>query len=100
MGPDVSVCVAVYRIHGPPNLRSLLGDLEDACAGVSYEVVLVLNGLPDAGRGLPGNVKVVRFGTNRGVPVAWNHAARQAVGDVLVFANDDVGLGPEAVRML
>ena len=40
------------------------------------------------------------FEVNRGVPRAWNAAAREARGDVLCFVNDDVSLGTGALGQL
>jgi GT2 family glycosyltransferase len=45
-------------------------------------------------------VRTVDLGVNKGVAPGWNAAAREAAGDVLVFANDDVALGPDSLALL
>jgi GT2 family glycosyltransferase len=97
---DVAVCVAVYRDHGPPNLATLSGSLEAALDGLRFEVVVALNGIDAERAGVPDGATVVDLGVNRGVPVAWNAAARAATARHLVFANDDLELGPGSLAML
>ena len=96
----MSVCVAVWQAHREPNLRTLLSDLEPAGGRASVEVVVVLNGVSRPSVSLAGWVRTIDLEQNAGLPVAWNLAAREARGDVLVFCNDDVRLGPEALNDL
>ena len=98
--PGLSVCVAVYRRHRSPNLSTLLKDLPEAAAGIPYEVLVVLNGISARAAGVNGKVRLISHPRNRGVPTAWNAAARAAQGDVLVVVNDDVRLGPGSLAML
>jgi GT2 family glycosyltransferase len=96
----VSVCVASYRRHGPPNVATLATELEAALDGRDGELVIALNGVTAAGIGAPEWAAVVDLGVNRGVSVGWNAAAAAASGDVLVFANDDLSLGAGSLAML
>ena len=98
--PAVSVCVAVWREHGPPNLASLCRSLGAALDGLTGELVVALNGLTAEQAQLPTWARSVAFDVNRGVPRAWNAVAGEARGDVLCFVNDDVSLGSGAVRLL
>ena len=98
--PRLSVCVAVYRDHGAPNLSTLIADLPDAVAGLSYETVVVLNGVPPDRAGAADGTRVIAYPENRGVPIAWNAAADAARGELLVVTNDDVRLGAGSLRML
>jgi GT2 family glycosyltransferase len=97
---DVSVCVPVWRLHGAPNIHTLARELEAAAAGLSTELVVVLNGLKRREVRVPEHANVTELGVNRGVPVAWNLAARVSGGRTLAFVNDDVSLGPGSLRML
>jgi GT2 family glycosyltransferase len=97
---EVSICVPVYRRHGPPNLASLAGSLDDALDGLVGELVVALNGISASAVEAPAGAVTVDLGVNRGVAPAWNAAARTASGDVLCFVNDDVTLGPGALALL
>jgi GT2 family glycosyltransferase len=97
---DVSVCVAVYRAHPAPNASTLVEDLPQALAGLEGELRFVLNGISAEAAGVPGDAVVASFEVNRGVSVAWNAAAAGARGEILCFCNDDVRLGPGAVKRL
>ena len=97
---DVSVCVPVYRAHGAPNAATLAAALPAALGGREGELVVTLNGLSAADAGIPDGVRTVAHAENLGVAPGWNSAARVAQGDVLVFANDDVELGPGALAAL
>jgi GT2 family glycosyltransferase len=99
-GADISVCVAVYRARRPPNIATLAADLIPALAGLRAELRVVLNGISPERAGVPEAASVISFPVNHGVPVAWNRAAEGARGDVLCFCNDDVSLGPGALRAL
>jgi GT2 family glycosyltransferase len=90
--PDLSVCIAVYRRHRPPNLRTLSASLEAAAPGLTTELIVALNGISAKDAELPPWAKHVQFAQNRGVPVAWNSAARLARAPILVIANDDLDL--------
>jgi GT2 family glycosyltransferase len=96
----ISVCVAVYREHGPPNAASLARELPAALAGSDGELVLALNGIDRGALGVGSDVASVDLGTNRGVAPGWNAAARAAGGEVLVFCNDDVRLGAGSLARL
>lgn len=98
--PDISICVAVYRHHQPPNLDSLVQTLPAALDGLSGELIVVLNGISAEPGGLPKNATEVRFAVNQGVPKAWNAAASQATSPVLCVVNDDVLLGPGSLRLM
>jgi GT2 family glycosyltransferase len=97
---DVSVCVPVYKQHTEPNLGTLAGTLRDALDGLDGELIVALNGISAADAGAPAWARSVDLGVNRGVSPGWNAAASVARGAVLVFCNDDVLLGPRALRLL
>jgi GT2 family glycosyltransferase len=97
---DLSVCVPVYRAHHAPNLTTVRAGLEAALDGLDGELVVALNGLPAGAAGLGPDTRVVDLGVNRGVAPGWNAAASVAGGDVLVFTNDDVVLGPRSLAAL
>jgi GT2 family glycosyltransferase len=97
---DISVCVPVYRRHPQPNIKSLSRQLDQAAPGLRSELVVVLNGLARADVDVPEHATVIELPVNRGVPVAWNVAARAARGRTLVFANDDVSLEPGSLGLL
>ena len=96
----LSVCVPVYRAHPAPNVATLAAALPAALAGRPGELVVALNGIDADAAGVPGGVRTVPLPVNRGVAPGWNAAARAAVGDMLVFANDDVKLGDGALDRL
>lgn len=98
--PEISVCVAVHKRHRAPNLASLNTDLDAALGGCSGELIAVLNGIDADAAGLPARARSIVFPENRGVPIAWNAAARAATGRTLVVVNDDVVLGPKSLRVL
>jgi GT2 family glycosyltransferase len=98
--PAVSVCVAVYRPHRAPNVATLKDGLAGALDGIPGELVVALNGITPAQAGIGPDVRTVDLPVNRGVAPGWNAAAQAARGDVLVFANDDVALGPRSLAML
>jgi GT2 family glycosyltransferase len=97
---DVSVCVPVYKAHAEPNLNTLAASIERALGGLRGELVVALNGISAADAGVPADARVVDLEINRGVSPGWNAAAGLAQGDVLVFANDDVLLGSDALRLM
>jgi GT2 family glycosyltransferase len=96
----LSVCVAVYKAHAAPNIASIADSLSVAAGSHPVELVVALNGISAEDAGVPSTVRTVDLGVNRGVAPGWNAAARAAEGDILVFANDDVDLGPDALAML
>ncbi len=98
--PEMSVCVPVYREHGPPNLRTLAAALPAALGALRGELVVALNGIDAGTAGAPPDAVTVDLGVNRGVGPGWNAAARAAGGELLCFANDDVELGPRALEVL
>jgi GT2 family glycosyltransferase len=100
MPAPVSVCVAVYRAHAAPNVATLHAALPDALDGHEGELVVALNGISATDAGVPGGVRTVPLDVNRGVAPGWNAAARVAGGSTLVFANDDVELGPHALTLM
>jgi GT2 family glycosyltransferase len=99
-GVEVSVCVPVYRVHGEPNLATLDATIAPALDGLSGELVVALNGISAADALVPTAATAVDLGENRGVSPGWNAAAAAARGRVLVFANDDVLLGPRALALM
>jgi GT2 family glycosyltransferase len=64
------------------------------------ELVVALNGVRAVDVGVTEGVHAFEMGANRGVAPAWNAAARVAGGEVLVFCNDDVELGPRSLERL
>jgi GT2 family glycosyltransferase len=96
----ISVCVAVYRIHTAPNVAGLGAALPQALDGRPGELVVALNGVDGQAAGVPSAAQTVDLGVNRGVAPGWNAAARAARGEVLVFCNDDVELGPGSLAAL
>jgi GT2 family glycosyltransferase len=96
----ISVCVAVYREHGAPNVASIGAALPAALDGREGELVIALNGIDAVAAGVPAGARAVDLGVNRGVAPGWNAAAREAAGEHLVFCNDDVELGPGALARL
>jgi GT2 family glycosyltransferase len=92
--------VPVWKRHGPPNLRTLAEGLESALDGLQAELVVVLNGIERTDAEVPEGATTVAFGLNRGVAPAWNAAASASSAEVLFLVNDDVALGPGAVRTL
>jgi GT2 family glycosyltransferase len=97
---DVSVCVPVYRAHPEPNVTTLAGGMANALGSLSGELVVALNGITAADAELPSWAQRIDLGVNRGVSPGWNAAAAAARGRVLVFANDDVVLGPDSLRIM
>ena len=100
MSVDVSVCVAVYRAHGAPNVaiarRRACAARSAGCAG---ELVVALNGIAAVGRRRAGRgADVAAARDNLGVAPGWNAAARAATRRRAGFANDDVVLGPGVAR--
>ncbi len=97
---EVSVCVPVHKAHDPPNLTTLAETLPQALAGLTGELVVALNGVTAKEAGVPVDARAINLTVNRGVSVGWNQAAEHAQGDIFCFANDDVLLGPDSLRLL
>jgi GT2 family glycosyltransferase len=97
---EVSVCVPVYRRHAPPDVAGLAAALPGALGSREGELVVALNGIGAQDAGVPAGVRTVALPTNLGVAPGWNAAARACAGDVLVFCNDDVQLGPGSLERL
>jgi GT2 family glycosyltransferase len=98
--PRLSICVAVHRVHGEPNLASVAASLPAALAGLGGELVVALNGISAEAAAVPPGAVVTDLGTNLGVSSGWNAAAEASTGEILVFANDDVTLGPGSLLAL
>jgi GT2 family glycosyltransferase len=98
--PAVSVCVAVYKAHGEPNLAALQRALPAALDGLSGELVVALNGISAADAGAGRSARTIELPVNRGVAPGWNAAATQARGETLIFVNDDVVLGRRSLAAL
>lgn len=98
--PDISICVAVYKRHSEPNLGSLAASLPEALGQLNGELIVALNGISAADASVPDYASTVAFELNRGVPVAWNAAARLARAPVLCVVNDDVMFGRDSLVRL
>lgn len=94
------MCVPVYKAHGEPNVGTLATSVPAALGEHEGELVVALNGVSAEQASVPKETVLVDLGVNRGVAPGWNAAARAARGDVLVFANDDVVLGPDSLALL
>lgn len=98
--PEISVCVAVYRDHGAPNVASIARGFEAALGGRTGELIVVLNGISPGVLDLPADVRTVPLDVNHGVSIAWNRGGAVARGQVLCFVNDDLELGPGSLARL
>ena len=98
--PDVSVCVPVYQAHDDPNVATIQSQLDLALGDLKGELVVALNGIDAAAVGAHPDSRTVQLPVNRGVAPGWNAAAAASTAEVLVFANDDVKLGPGSLAML
>ena len=96
----IAICVPIHRAHPAPNIATLAAAVPAALGDRPGELVVTLNGIGAAQAGVPDGVRTVPLAENRGVAPGWNAAARASEGDVLVFANDDVELGPGALDRL
>ena len=92
--PNVSVVVPSFR--GAALLPKLLEAFRAQRTGLSWELIVVLDGTPDDSReairelGYDLPVRVVEFPTNRGRPAALNAGFSVAQGEVLVRCDDDL----------
>lgn len=96
----VSVCCAVYRVHEAPNVSSLAADLPAALGEAEGDLIVALNGISASKAGVPPGARTVELALNMGVSPGWNAAADAASGEILVFANDDVKLGPGSIAKM
>jgi GT2 family glycosyltransferase len=96
----ISVCVAVYRAHGQPNVAGIASALPAALDGLPGELAVALNGIDAQRAQVPASAVTVELPVNRGVAPGWNAAARACGGEVLVFCNDDVELGAGSLARL
>jgi GT2 family glycosyltransferase len=97
---EVSVCVPVYKAHAEPNVSTVAATIERALDGLGGELVVALNGISAQDAGVPEWATAIDLHTNRGVAPGWNAAAAAASGNTLVFANDDLALGPGSLARL
>jgi GT2 family glycosyltransferase len=97
---DVSVCVPVWKAHGPPNLDSLAASLPQALGGLTGELIVVLNGIGRTHVSLPPSARALALCENHGVAIGWNKAATAASAPILCFANDDLVFGAGSLRQL
>lgn len=113
--PLVSVIIPTLYLTRPRNtslkhfafplytIRDVLRDLERATS-IPLEVIVVCNGsdpeLLEVVRQHPRVDKYVINSTNVGVSRSWNMGAMMSEGEALCFLNDDVAVGPDAIRAL
>src|SRR4051794_18319400 len=100
MVSELSVCVPVYKRHDEPNIATLASALPAACGACSAELVVALNGIDADNARVPPGARTTALEHNMGVAPGWNAAARDARGEILVFANDDVVPGPGSLERL
>ena len=95
--PKISLIIVNYRsITATEALVAQVAEAVD-------EIIVVDNASGDSLdrlRTLGPHVEVVELATNRGYGAGANAGAARASGDVLVFANPDVEMEPDAVRAL
>ena len=93
-GPLVSIVVCFY--NAVEMTINCVDTIEKNTPGVRYELILVDDGSDDPRVAevarLPG-ARVIRSDQNRGFTRAANLGARHAVGDYLVFLNNDTEVG-------
>jgi GT2 family glycosyltransferase len=94
----ISLCVPVHDPRATPRLAALNAALPSALAGLPGELVLALNGVPEAIA--PPGARVVALDKNLGIAPGWNAAASAAQGEILVFGNDDLVFGPQSLALL
>ena len=93
---EVSVITPVWEGSSRDGMAvvDLAGSVADTVRR-PHELIIVENGAP----GPPAlrDVRRVTLPQNAGVPVGWNEGAAVARGEYLVFANDDVVVGPGCI---
>lgn len=102
---DLFLSVIIPARNEEKNLPLILGDLKDQ-VGVSYEVICVDDGSSDQTRAMAEafGIHVISV---RDKPVAWlgkswacQKGAQAAKGEVLLFVDADVRLGPDGLKRL
>lgn len=96
--PFLSVLVPVY--NGEKYILSCLNSIEESCAGIPYELVLVNDASEDTtseiinGFTSSGNIKIITFNINQGISQARNSALNEARGEYVTFVDaDDIAIG-------
>ena len=98
-----SIIVPAWRGGNPPPVSGLIHSVT-ATVAASHEIIVVCNGqdasLRDWLRGEPAVTRVAYLSQNTGVARGWNVGVHLALGEWLVFVNEDVLLGPGCVDAL
>ncbi len=102
-GAFTSIIVPAWRSGSPLPVASLVRSLVATVSG-SWELIVVCNGqdaaLVEYVRSERAITRAAFLTQNAGVAPGWNVGAHLALGDVLVFANEDVVLGPDCIDNL
>jgi glycosyltransferase involved in cell wall biosynthesis/SAM-dependent methyltransferase len=95
-----SVIVPAWRHGDPPPIAALVRSLAETVS-TPFEIVVACNGqdpsLVEYLRGEPAVTRAAYLTQNSGVSRAWNIGAHMALGDYLVFVNEDVVVGPGCI---
>ncbi len=93
--PSVSIILCTSGLR-PMLAQCLQGLTEQARQYLDCEIIVVLNGPEDAAITKAVSQFPVRLlkEPRRGVSIARNHAVPRAKGDILIFVDDDVLIGP------
>ena len=98
-----SVIVPAWRGGTPPPVAALLESVSRSVT-IPLELVVVCNGSdPDLTEYLRDSLSITRLAfltQNAGVARAWNIGAHLALGDVLIFVNEDLVVGPGTIEAL
>ena len=98
-----SIIVPAWRGGNPPPVSALINSVT-ATVAAPHEIVVVCNGqdasLRDWLRGEPAVTRVAYLSQNTGVARGWNVGVHLALGEWLVFVNEDVLLGSGCVDAL
>ncbi len=98
--PLTSVIVPAWRGGRPPAVAAFVRGLAETTEG-PWELIVVCNGqdpgLADYVRTEPAVTRAAFLTQNSGVARGWNIGAHLALGDCLVFANEDVVPGPGCI---
>jgi len=111
--PKVSIIIPTLHLKRPRNLKyfmfrrytlpEVLDDLRSH-VDIAIEVIVVCNGtesdLVDCVKSHPRIDKYCLNKVNVGVSRGWNMGAMMAEGDTLLFLNDDVEVGTDAIEAL